>query len=113
MPQAGSPFTSVAPGLGGQAQALDPKLMQLAMQAIPGAQSSPTPPPPRDVMPPGAPPSSGGPPSYGYSPQQGQEDPSMGQDRIQRVVMLLMQNPSVFLPFYAGLGAAMLLDHMG
>lgn len=122
MPQMPSIFSSVAPGLGGQANSLDPRLLQLAMQAIPGMGASqgmaPSPvPPSRQMTPPtnnlvGGGPSQVGPPSLGVTPPSQQSDPGM-QDRVQRVVMLMMQNMQLMLPFFAGIGAGVLLDQMG
>ena len=117
MPQPGSMYSSVAPGLGGQASPMDPRLAQLAMQGMPGMGGASPVPPSRQMAPPD-PMSSGpgGPPSYGALPPQGQ-DPSMGMDRLQKVVELLMNpnlklNPEMLLLF-AGIGANVALDNIG
>src|SRR5688572_23021680 len=121
MPQPPSMFSSVAPGMGGSAGAIDPAMIQMALQAVPGNTGGPSPyPPPRQAGPPGSDPmaaSQGGPPSYGAVPQQ--QDPNAQQqaDRVQQLVMLLMNQNSKLNPdmlmLLAGMGANILLDNMG
>lgn len=119
MPHIPSPYSSVASGQSGQADPLDPRLIQLAMQAVPGmgALQGPSPvPPSRQITPPiDLMSTQGGPPSYGALPlQQGQGDVP---DRLQQFIAFLSGNgfqlkPDILM-LLAGVGANVLFENMG